>query len=176
MIITIGGLAGSGTTTVARILSERLGISYISQGAIFRELAKNRGVTLEEFGRIAEQDDTIDRMIDSRQKELAKKHKDLILEGRLSGIFLEDADLRVWLKAPLDLRALRVSERDGIGEGEACDLIKERERSEWRRYKSYYGVDLEDLSVYDIVIDTSRWSAEEVCEIIIRALELLQPH
>jgi cytidylate kinase len=128
-------------------------------------------VTLEEFGRIAENDDAIDRMIDERQKERAKAGKNLIFEGRLSGIFLEDADLKIWLKAPLDMRAARVKERDFVNESDLLDLIKAREASEWTRYNNYYGIDLSDLSVYDLVIDTSRWSADQVCEIIIRALE-----
>ncbi len=173
MIITIGGLPGSGTTTVTHLLSEKLRIDHISSGELFRELAKERGVTLGEFGKIAEKDDAIDRMIDARQKRIAKERGNLIIDGRLSGIFLEDSDLRVWLKAPIDVRAKRVTERDSMGGSDVIDLIKEREESEWIRYNSYYGIDLSDLSVYDLVIDTSIWSADMVCEIILRAFESL---
>ena len=173
MIITIGGLPGSGSTTVARILSARLGLEYISSGEIFRELAKERGLTLEEFGKIAEEDDTIDRMIDERQKKIASSREDLIVEGRLSGILLSGyANLTVWLKAPLDVRVERVTERDALDRSRLLTLIKEREHSEWIRYNEYYGVDLKDLSLYDLVIDTSRWSAEEVTDIILMAVEL----
>jgi len=173
VIITIGGLPGSGSTTVTRILSAGLGIDYISSGEIFRDLAKERGVTLAEFGKIAELDDSIDRMIDERQKKIASRQKDLIVEGRLSGIVIEEnVDLRIWLKAPLDVRVERVTERDALDRPTLLTLIKERERSEWIRYSEYYGIDLKDLSVYDLLIDTSRWSAEEIADIILKAAQL----
>ena len=36
MIITIGGLAGTGTTTLSEVLSEKLDVPYISAGFVFR--------------------------------------------------------------------------------------------------------------------------------------------
>lgn len=53
MIITIGGLAGSGTTTAAEVLSNKLDIPYISAGSIFRDMAKERGMSVLEFSNFA---------------------------------------------------------------------------------------------------------------------------
>jgi len=41
MIITIGGPAGSGTSTTSHILSEKTGIPYISAGDVFRQMARD---------------------------------------------------------------------------------------------------------------------------------------
>ena len=84
MIITIGGLAGSGTTTAAKILSEKLQIPYLSAGEIFRQMAVEKGMDILEFGKFAEGNDEIDLEIDRRQALLAKEKQDLIVEGRLS--------------------------------------------------------------------------------------------
>ena len=47
MIITIGGLAGTGTTTAAKVLSEKLDVPFVSAGSIFRDMAKERGIDFD---------------------------------------------------------------------------------------------------------------------------------
>ena len=84
MIITVGGLAGTGTTTTAELLSEKLGIPFVSSGSIFRAMAEEKGMSVLEFSEFAESNDKIDKEIDKRQAELAKSSENLILEGRLS--------------------------------------------------------------------------------------------
>ena len=93
MIITIGGLAGSGTSTTSRILSEKTGIPVVSAGDIFRQMAQERGMGILEFSKFAEGNIKIDQEIDHRQAELARQADDLIVEGRLSAYFV-DADLK----------------------------------------------------------------------------------
>ncbi|BDZ71737.1 hypothetical protein GCM10025861_22540 [Methanobacterium petrolearium] len=99
MIITIGGLAGSGTSTTSHILSEKTGIPLISAGDIFRRMAQERGMEILEFSKFAEGNNQIDQEIDQRQAKLAHEADDLIVEGRLSAYFV-DADLKVWCTAP----------------------------------------------------------------------------
>ena len=112
MIITVGGLAGTGTTTTAEGLSEKLNIPYISAGFVFREMAAEKGMSVLEFSEFAEGNDDIDKEIDRRQAEKAKSAENLIVEGRLSAYFVENADLRVWLVTPFDVRSRRISDRE----------------------------------------------------------------
>jgi len=49
MIITIGGFAGSGKSTVADIVAKKLGWGRISAGDVFRKLAKEKTQTLDEY-------------------------------------------------------------------------------------------------------------------------------
>src|SRR5512137_1450267 len=67
MRITVSGLPGSGTTSLSRYLAERHGFSLISAGEVFRQLAKEHAMELADFGRLAEDDPSYDRMIDARQ-------------------------------------------------------------------------------------------------------------
>jgi cytidylate kinase len=173
MIVTIGGPIGSGKTTVAQAIAEKFGFTHISAGVVFRELAHEKGITLEEFSRLAEENPEYDKELDARQTELAKKAENAVIDGRLSGLII-DADLKVWLKAPLETRAKRVCEREGKELSEALDDVKNRGDSELKRYKEIYDIDLRDLKPYDIVINTELFSAEEVTSIVEKAISCMR--
>jgi cytidylate kinase len=173
MRITVSGPPGSGTTTLAKALSSRFDLEHVSSGDVFRSMARERDMSLAEFGRVAEEDPEIDREIDERQAEIARENDDIVLEGRLSGWMAEDADMRVWLDAPLDVRAERVAEREEQTVKEARVEIEEREASESKRYQEIHGIDINDLSVYDLVVDTSIWDKDGVAEITATAVERL---
>ncbi|MBK5189975.1 MAG: AAA family ATPase [Methanosarcinales archaeon] len=171
MRITISGLAGSGTTTVAELLSKELSMDVISAGEMFRAIAKEKSLQLGEFNKLAENNDDFDRGIDEKQGEEAMKRENVIVEGRLSGFFVPHADLKIWLKAPIEIRARRVAGREGMAYEEALAAMKNREQSEHKRYDQYYGINLDDLSIYDLVMDSSRWRGNGIVETILVAIE-----
>lgn len=173
MIITLGGLPGSGKTTVARILADKLKMEYINAGDIFRNLAAKKGMTLEEFGFFAERNPNIDRAIDKKLLEIARRDN-VILEGRLAGIMLELNDveaLKVWLEAPLETRVERVSGRDTKSTEAALADTQVREKSEWDRYYNIYHVDIRDLTVYNLVVQTQDKTPEEISDEIVGEFE-----
>ncbi len=169
MIITISGPPGSGKSTLAKLLSARLGMELVSMGAIFRRQAQERCMSLEEFGLLAKSDEGIDSTLDEEQKRIAEEKDNIVLEGRLSG-FLVDADLKVWLKAPAEVRAERIAKRENKSVSAATSEILEREQCERERYLNYYNIDIKDLSIYDLVIDSSKWKPEEISEIVEKAI------
>lgn len=170
MILTIGGPIGSGTTTVAKAIAEEKGLTHIYAGNIFRKMAEEKDMTLAEFSSLAEGDESIDREIDRRQKEEAKKGS-CIVEGRLSALMIEDADLKIWLTAPLDVRVDRVCDREDKDVEKARNETLKRESSEKKRYKEIYDIHIEDLSRYDLVLNTAHWDAQGVTEIILGAIK-----
>ncbi|WP_292466215.1 (d)CMP kinase [Methanolobus sp.] len=170
MLLTISGLPGSGTTTVSRLLSEKYGLEVVSAGEVFRSLAKEYGMTLAEFGELAESDDSIDIEIDERQKEISNTRDNIILEGRLAGHMAEKA-FKVWIKASVDVRVERIVNREsGSFEYKLSETI-EREASEAIRYKTIYGIDINDLSVYDLVIDSEKWDQFQITKVISCAID-----
>jgi len=174
MIITIGGPPGSGNTTVARMLSKKLGREVFIIGEIFRSLAKKRGLTLAEFGEIASKDHSIDLEIDKKTVEIAKKG-DLILEGRLAGVMLQKNNIpsfKVWLDADISTRAERIAKREGKDAEQIMKNILGREQCESKRYMDIYGIELGNRLVYDLVIDTSNISPEEIVDIILDELKV----
>ncbi len=167
MRITVSGLPGSGTTSLSRYLAERHGFSMISAGEVFRQLAKEHNMELARFGNLARQDPTYDQMIDARQKEIARERDDIIVEGRLSGWMVDNADLRIWLYAPIGCRINRIALRDQVADEETAKcLTLEREQCEADRYRSYYDIDIADLSIYHIILNSEHWGVEALGAII----------
>jgi len=165
LLLTISGLPGSGTSTVSRLLSQKHGLKVVSAGELFRSLAKEYGMTLAEFGALAESDDSIDLKIDEMQKDIAQTNDNIVLEGRLAG-HMASKPLRIWIKAPVDVRVKRiVSREEGSFDAKLKETI-EREASEAIRYRTIYGIDINDLSVYDLVIDSEKWDQFHITEII----------
>ena len=173
MIITIGGLAGTGTTTLAQVLSEKLNVPYISAGFIFREMAAERGMSVLEFSEFAEGNDEIDKEIDKRQAEKAKSKDNLILEGRLSAFFVDNADLRICLMTPFDVRSKRIAEREDKSVDVAKSEIIIREESEVLRYKEIHNIDISNMEIYDLIINTDSFDPESISEIITTTLKVI---
>jgi predicted cytidylate kinase len=172
VLITISGLPGSGKTTVARLVADELGLEHVYAGNIFRQQAAAHGLSLEEYLRRAETDPSIDRELDRRMQERAARG-DAVLEGRLAAFMAEQAGvpaLRVFLDASEEVRAERITGREG---GQATQRLREtqaREASDRKRYRDLYGVDYHDKDRYDLVIDTDhRTPADLAGEIVAKA-------
>lgn len=167
MRITVSGLPGSGTTSLSRYLEEHHGFEMVSAGEVFRQIAAEHNLDLEAFGRLAEQDKRYDTMIDARQKEIASRRDDIIIEGRLSGWMVDNADLRIWLFAPTGCRINRIISRDRVAdEKTATEITTERERCEAARYRSYYNIDISDLSIYHMILNSEHWGIAELGAIV----------
>ena len=162
MRITISGPPGSGKTTACAKLSETLGLEAVVFGRIFRELAAEKHLTLSQLGEIAEQDPAIDNMIDGRILQMARTHEDLILESRLSAYMLTRNGPEVRMK--------RVCLREGETLEQATAATLDRQRSEAKRYKQWYDIDINDLSVYDLILNTDNMTPDEVLETILEGL------
>jgi len=176
MLITVSGPAGSGKSTLAAELAAELSCEHVSGGDIFRAIADERDLTPLELNRLAEDDDQIDRDLDRRLRSTARENDDLVLESRLAGWMAgEYADLRIWLDAPLAVRAERIADREEKAVDTAREETQARAESEALRYEEYYGIDIDDRSIYDLVVNTARWGPEGVLDLTKQAVEGYEP-
>ena len=169
--ITISGMPGSGKSTVARILTERLGCTYVNGGQIFRDAATARGMRLAEYATYVGEHPAIDRELDDELLQRARAHEDLILESRLAGWLTMHAGipaLRIWITADEETRVARLMRRDGGTHEEAIARLRARASGEAERYLRTYGLDLHDESPYDAIIRTDDRTPENVAEEILR--------
>ena len=112
MRIAISGLSGCGNTTTSKILAKSLGLELIN--FTFRNLAEEKGLSFEELHNLAKEDDKYDRELDERQKVMALSNPNCILSSRLAVWLLRDeADFKVYLDFPLEVRAGRIFKREG---------------------------------------------------------------
>ncbi len=166
MLITISGVPGSGKTTVAKLLAQRLGLPHVYAGDLFRREATRRGLTLEQFNALCEQDHSIDRQLDADMAERARRGN-VVLEGRLAGFLAAENRLdalKVWLDADDEVRAHRVAEREQRDWREVLEANRIRHRSDALRYRMIYGFDLADTQVYDVVLTTDQRTPEALVD------------
>jgi cytidylate kinase len=160
LVVTISGPHGTGKSTYAKMIAKQFKLRYVSAGQLFRELAKEKGVGLEELSRQAAKSPEIDRMIDERSAVEAAKG-DAVIEGQLAAWMVKDLpQVRIYVKASDEARIGRIASRDHVDYKTARRQTLQREQIQRDRYKRYYGTDIDDLSPYNIIIDTTNRSVE----------------
>ena len=177
MLITVSGLPGSGTTTVSRLVAAALGLERVPGGEVFRRMAEEAGMSLADFGAYAQQHPEIDRELDDRLQRRAAAG-DCVVESRLAGWLARRGGLRsvrVWVHCDDEVRAARVAERDAIPVEQALADNAERSDLERARYRAVYDLDLDDLTVYDLVLDSSATPAEDLAAAIVAAARTTFP-
>lgn len=170
--ITVGGLPGTGSSTLCRLLEQASGLPYVYAGQIFRQEAAARGKTLAEFNELSQHDPDIDRSLDDRQLEFLRRGG-VILEGRMSGWLAHRHGIdafKVWITCSEAECIRRLVDRDGGDPGEQAAAMRDRVARERDRYTRYYGVDLDDLSIYDLVLDSTSTPPDVLVEEVLSAL------
>jgi cytidylate kinase len=97
----------------------------------------------------------------------------VILEGRLSGWLAHRHGIpafKTWIVCELSERIRRLVERDGGDAETQLEAMRDREEREADRYGRYYGADLSDLSIYDVVIDSTNVPPEQLRDRVLDAL------
>ncbi len=170
LIVTISGPPGSGTSTLVSKLAEFRGWSAINGGDVFRDEASRRGLTVEKLSNEAKEDPDVDRNLDNLlQEKMMSEESPEIVESRLSGWWAHINQircLRVWVDVSDIERARRIQIREG-GEMEECLLKSQnRQRDDMERYNTLYGIDLDDMSPYNLIIDANKKNEHEVFDLL----------
>ena len=195
MIITVSGLPKSGTSSVCKQLRATLDgtVAYVNGGDIFRSRAQLEGMDLGEFSKHVNKNPDIDREIDGTMRAIVRAYADpdnrinivdipveprpsevdhLLLESRLAGwIAGEYSDLSVWLEASRALREQRAQDGD-----ESPDDVIQRAWDERMRYDCFYRIDLDDREIYDLTINTAKWSPGMIVATIASLIQGFKPH
>ncbi|MFC1723661.1 cytidylate kinase family protein [Nanoarchaeota archaeon] len=176
MKITIGGYPGSGKTTVANVIAEKLKLKHVYMGAIRRKLARDKGMTLDELNKLGETEDWTDKEPDKILEKLGKEEDNFLAEGRVAFYFIPDS-IKILMKVDLKEGAKRIF-KDQHEKGQAkernesvaddiegaAENLQKRIDSDIMRYEKYYGIDCYDEKHYDLVIDTTDITPEEAIQ------------
>ncbi len=159
MNITLTGNLGSGKSSVCTELSA-LGWDIVSSGDIFRGIAKERGISVEELNIIAKTDKSIDKSIDERSVRLGSELDHTVFDSRLAWHFVEKS-YKVFLLVDTYEAAIRVFsgvQRDAEEYGSLIDAqkgLKRRADLERTRFQEIYGIDYYDRANFDLVIEST---------------------
>ena len=161
MRILLSGLSGTGSTTAAKRIAADFNLAYVYGGQIFRNLAVERGVSLEELAESLEHDQETEREID-RRLIAAGMNDSVLIESRTIGWIFprEIPTVRIWLLCDLSERLRRVRAREH--HPRSAENLLRREASDNRRYRELYGIEEEDYSPFDLVVDTTTMPVDEV--------------
>ncbi|MBU5690064.1 MAG: cytidylate kinase family protein [Candidatus Aenigmatarchaeota archaeon] len=175
VVIAISGLAGSGTSTLAKMLAEKLGLKYFSPGEYFKSHSSGRNETervMDVFQSGKGLDKDFHKKIDEMQINLAKKGN-IVICGKLSILMLKDiADYKIWIECDLEERARRTAKRDGIRFEDALKALKQREKLQLKEWKKDYGIDYTtQKKMADIVIDNTNLNERQVFEKVIELIK-----
>ena len=160
LTITISGLHGTGKSTYAKILSKDFGLRHISAGDFFRQIAKDKGISVIELSQMASSNREIDFLIDERTKNEAEIGN-IIIDGLLAGWMVGDlADIKIYLVASERVRIERVASREKISFDDAKKNTLLREAIEKDRFKRVYTLNIDDYLIYDLILNTGLISLE----------------
>jgi cytidylate kinase len=176
-IISLGGLPGSGKSTVKKILVEHFGWKQFSTGDFMRHMALQRGISFDEFNALIAQDKRIDEEIDAELIRIEASEDQMIIDSHLAFHFVPSS-YKVFLDISLDTSAQRIFKdgeketRKSVGDTmasveEAKARIAARIDNHNDRYMRHYGVSPYDKNCYDLVIDTETKTPAEVAAIIV---------
>ncbi|TAK04077.1 hypothetical protein EPO34_02890 [Patescibacteria group bacterium] len=180
MIITLSGLPGSGKTTIASMLSERLGVEWYSMGDLRGKMAAERGLSIDELNALGETEAFTDKEVDDYQTKLGASGDAFVIDGRLSWHFIPKA-YKVFLSVDPKEGARRVfeaqkareraDERTYASQDEAEAALRARNESDQRRYRKYYGLDIFQKANYDLWLDTTTLTPQQIVATILAAVE-----
>lgn len=171
-IISLAGDLAAGKGSVSEILIKDLGYGIYRNGEYARKLAKEKGLDITSFNAYLAEHPEIDLQIEKSAAEYAKEHDNFIIDARL-GWYAVPESFKVYLKVDIDIAAKRAFNDPRRKSTESFRTIEEQKADMQKRFKlenerywKLYHVHKEDMSNYDLVIDTSEYTPLEVAKII----------
>lgn len=179
--LCVGGLAGSGKSTVARKLAEYYGLQYYSGGDALKILAIEHGYRVLKRGwwessegmrflKNRSKDLRFDKEVDEKLIELAKG-ENVVLDSWTMPWLLKNG-FKIWLEASVGERARRIAKRDGMSFSESLGALRRKEEQTREIYEKMYGFVLgEDFSPFHFILDTDLLRSNEVFQVVRKVID-----
>ncbi|MBP5161255.1 MAG: cytidylate kinase family protein [Alphaproteobacteria bacterium] len=170
--ITITGELGSGKSTVAKLVAQHFGFATFSTGDAQRLLAEQRHMTTLQLNQLSMTDKSIDYQIDSQFEKLAKEKTPYVVDSRLAFHFLPTS-FKVMLTVDPQVGAERIMQANRSSEKayttvqDCLESNTKRRQMEQKRFMELYQVDISDKNNFDLVIDTTDKTPEDIAKSII---------
>lgn len=153
---------GTGRSAVAEAVAKALNGIHYSTGDKFREMAKDKGMTIIEYveyvGKHPEIDKEFDKRVKEEVEELVKSGKIVVADSNLL-IYFTKPDVSILLDAPDELRGKRVYEKHRLADSkykspeDALEHLRRRDLDDAQRYERLYGINAQQLSkMYDFQV------------------------
>ena len=176
-IITLAGFPGSGKSSTAKGVAEELGYEHFSSGDLFRKMAAERSISVEEINRAAETQKEIDLSVDRLLVKMGEEKENLVIDSRtafhwIPGSFKVFLDLDPQAAAERTFAHIQTEGRasqTASSVEEVLESTMQRVASERKRYHDLYEIDVTDRSQFDLVVDTRTHDLKQVIAIVVAA-------
>ena len=189
-IITVNRQYGSNGRLIGKVLAEKLGVHFYDKD-LLKLVQENCNIPYEELVKVDERaankwrypiedafqmqgryryepmNDVLFNAESELIKELSEKESCVIV-GRCSNYLLkENKDhISVFIYSPIEDRIKTVMERSDVEKKDAEVLIKKIDKERKYYYNYHTDQDWEDMTQYDICIDSSRFTVDQIVDII----------
>lgn len=167
IVILLPGMLGAGCTSIAYELSRRLGLEVINSERIIREIVSEKRVSFQELASmISDGEINLEDVIRNVVLDYVREGG-VVIEGRTAFMVLDrQVTLKAFLYADVKVRAERVAKQLKINLEDAMREVERSDEDRNRLVEWFYKKQFTDLSLYDVMIDTSRASYSEVANFI----------
>jgi cytidylate kinase len=181
--IIISGPPAIGKTTISKGLAKEFGLKSLSGGDVLKEMAKEQGFKTEgddwwdtdegmKFLDQRKDNYEFDKKVDEKLKEIFLKGGVVITSYTLP--WLVKGGIKIWLGGSRENSAKRMQTRDKMSHNDALEIVTKRYKENKLLYKKLYGFDFgDDMSVFDIIIDTDGLDASTVLKTAIQKVREL---
>ena len=174
--VIISGPPAIGKTTVSKGLAKEFNLKYLSGGDVLKELGEEQGFRTRrddfwdtifgmDFLNMRKTNPEFDKKVDEKLKKLFLEGGKIITSYTLP--WLVEDGIKIWLAGSQENSAKRMTVRDGISFEKALEIVKKRYDENKTIYKKLYGFNFgDDLTVFDIIINTDNLDADEVLSVV----------
>lgn len=172
MIITISGSPGSGKSSIGKALAKKMRYKFYSAGDVRGKIASEKGLTIDELNKLAEKEPSSDKFVDEYLTKLGETEDNIVVDARL-GFYFIPKSVKVYVDASLEIRAQRIFQDKRSDEkysklSDAKRKIELRQKSDITRYTKLYSINPYESSHYDLTLDSSESTVDELAGQIYR--------
>lgn len=176
MNITIAGLPGSGKTTVAKMIAKELGYEHYSIGDLRGEIAAKHDMSLAELNEVGLKEIWPHKEADDFLKELGETNDNLVIDTWMGWHFIPDS-FKVFISVDADSAAERIfgdlvnrPDEDYDSVEEVKVGVQKRVEKSDAAYQKHYNISFLNQSNYDLVLNSTDKTPEEIVGEILRAV------
>ncbi len=174
MQIAFSGRLGSGKSTVCAILRDKYGYEIYSTGTVQRKVAAEMGIDTLELNRRMRENPELDHIIDDAVVKLSRERAgdNIVYDSRMAWHFAENT-FKVYMYVDPSVAGQRVFDADRgnvetySSPEEATEKLIARSLEENVRFKEIYNVNNLDYNNYDLIVDSTSATPEEIAETIV---------